>query len=189
MSLIAERNLYLLSQASEQFKKGNYYIGQGFFSAVCHEPRDAEHGVYHSLWTIKGKPSNIFDYGRNSFHDANGLSSTALEKAAAIDQYLKSKGITFPILKIEDQFRNSAAVNHMGDYHWVANVRGSGYGDHGIHVEHRPEANFYKMKKKCDKACLQADDPASKMLLCGIFTGLFGAVGGAILLIVKFQAR
>ena len=82
------QSIKILHKSLEAFNEGNKGIGLIIFGLLHSQSLEHAHKVYGFLWIIKGKPSGIPEYGRYSFHDINGLSSTAREKAKAISQYL-----------------------------------------------------------------------------------------------------
>lgn len=100
-----------LHQSSESFRRNDVEEGKQKFQSICGKS-DIENKIYWQMWIVKGRPSNVcYEFGRNSFWDAHGYSSTATEKALAIDAYLESQALR--------ESANKARVEY--DYEYDAN--------------------------------------------------------------------
>lgn len=112
-STIYNSSIKALISASVAFKNSN--IPQGFKDFRVVYPTLA-HEVYKQLWKNKRESQDNLECGKHAFHDINGLSSTALEKAQAIDDYLLS---TQAIDKQQPRIDNRSMTN--GHYEWRNN--------------------------------------------------------------------
>lgn len=81
-----------LKFAADQFQRNNEVEGLRFFEQAEAAPHSYKYKVYEQMWKVHNKQSKIplthkddFDYGRKAFHGFDGLSSTAQEKAMAIE--------------------------------------------------------------------------------------------------------
>lgn len=77
-----------LASSSQAFK--NYDKEKGFKEFRLVYPT-FQNKVYEQLWIKRGSPQGILDYGKHSFHDQFGHSSTLIEKAGAIDSFFAAE--------------------------------------------------------------------------------------------------
>jgi hypothetical protein len=93
MSLeIGDRNSFALVLAYDSFRAKKVPDGMKLTNEVRDVCPEAVNSIYGQMWVIKGK-RNIGRYGEHCFCHTKNYESTAEEKAQAINQYLKSKGI------------------------------------------------------------------------------------------------
>lgn len=87
-----------LQSAYTSYANGDSTSGNSHFQQAAQLSKEAEHGIYREMWTLKHKPTGNSEFGRYCFHGVSGLSSTAQERAAAIKLYMDSKGVPTPSL-------------------------------------------------------------------------------------------
>ncbi len=82
-----DSSMQFLNSSLEAFKTRNRQQGYKDFQSVF-PPH--QYKIYEQIWINRRKPLGNPEFGRQCFHDTNGLFSTLEEKAAAIDKYLRS---------------------------------------------------------------------------------------------------
>ncbi len=85
MATFNDSSVNFLGSSREAFRNGNR--GEGFKNFCLVSPQD-QHKVYEPIWVDRNRPKGNLEFGRQSFHDTNGLYSTVQEKAEAINKYL-----------------------------------------------------------------------------------------------------
>jgi hypothetical protein len=78
-----------LKLAVDNFRKANTTEAMIIFGAACHKPKELEFKVYRQMWKLKGRPEGDPEFGKKCFRNQKGLSSSALEKAEAINRVLR----------------------------------------------------------------------------------------------------
>jgi hypothetical protein len=122
--------LYLKFSA-DRFRCDNTPEGLQFFGLVCDTPRELEHKVYKQMWKVKGRIAGNDEFGRKAFHNQDGLSSSSLEKAQAIDR----------VLRKTDQDELIRRENHVYRHLWrinspYRNTSDLEYGRHAFNNTH-----------------------------------------------------
>lgn len=72
-----------------KFQANKIDEAKALFHRISLFHKDAEHAIYRHMWEIMGKPYGDPEFGRHSFRDLYGLSSTTDDKIEAINRYLK----------------------------------------------------------------------------------------------------
>ena len=141
-SLRTDIHLYplYLKWASDFFRCGNADEGKRFFKLVCSKPHDIEYKVYQKLWRIKsGVPQGDPEFGRKTFHDRDGLSSSLEEKAQAIDRVLRSFDRN-ELTSQENQIHKNLWINHgMPQFDLQ-------YGRHAFYYTHGQSSTFVEKR-------------------------------------------
>jgi hypothetical protein len=168
IALLNKYSFQCLGSASDSFKNGNQEQGFENFKNVfpLHQNK-----IYEQIWLDRGRPQNNSEYGRQAFNDTDGLYSTMEEKAAAIDRYLESVGVTRT--SASDQSVKMIQGSNGSDYEWT-HVGGKW---HHHPKGHPPPTDMDKIWCPTTKdECLQV----------GIVLGAAGAVAAGVYAV--FQA-
>lgn len=124
-----------LKWASDFFRNENEKEGNLFFKYVCHIPREAEHKVYKQMWKIKGRPEGDPEFGRKTFHNLGGFSSSLEEKSQAIEMAIRKADRNELAMKENQIHKNLWQAHGMPLFDLE-------YGKHAFNNTHERSASF-----------------------------------------------
>jgi hypothetical protein len=76
-----------LKRSIECFSNHDYANGMRYFYATCSREPVTSSAVYKNTWEIKGKPLGCLEYGRYSFHNEHGYTSSDEQRTVALNKF------------------------------------------------------------------------------------------------------
>ena len=158
-------SICILRVCSESFKNGDKQSALRDFQVV---PTTHQNKVYEHLWINKRRPEGNPEYGRHSFNDTNGLYSTVLEKASAIDGYVQ--------VWQGNQDRLIAGNGHSDGFGggWVNVWEQTPGVPNGGRIGQRHTFDGNQWGDRIDQIVPRADDPECAAKAIGLAIGVIG---------------